>query len=126
MKKWKKTSYRSRPISSPSMMGEFGYYNHWDGFHYTTDTYAYVGLFHLLIKELFRGHWKSVRWIWLRMIWYRWHHRMCDTTDFHHEIYCMRDPIVRKMEAEYRWKEVWKDHSIVENKEHDGHRDLRR
>lgn len=102
-----KTSYRSKPVPSPSMYNEYGYFNRFGGFHGTTDTYAYVGLLVLLIKELFRGHAKSAKWIWRRMLWYRWRHRMCDTLDFHHDIYCLRDPWVRKRDALDRWKEVW-------------------
>lgn len=105
------------------MMGEWGYYNRFDGFHRTTDTYAYVGLFKCLFGELFHGRVRSAKWVWLRMIWYRWHHRMCDTTDFHHDFGCLRDKRVRKEDDEYRWTRVWKDHH--KTKEHDGNRDLR-
>lgn len=102
-----KTSYRSKPVSSPSTYGETGYFNHFGGFHGTTDTYAYLGLFWILFQELFKGHFRSAKWIWKQNIWYRWHHRMCDTLDFHHTIYCLRDPWVRKQDAQDNWCKVW-------------------
>lgn len=99
-----KTSYRAIPVASPSMYDEWGYYNLFGGFHGTTDTYAYVGLFWLMIRTL--NHPKTARWVF-RQIWRRWVHRRCDTMDFHHDIYCLLDPWVQKREAEDRWKKVW-------------------
>lgn len=99
-----KTSYRAKSVPSPSMSNEWGYYNRFHGFHGTTDPYAYFGLLWLVIKTL--HHPKVARWV-LRQMWRRWVHRSCDTTDFHHDIYCDLDPWVRKRDAQDRWREVW-------------------
>lgn len=103
----KKTSYFAKPVESPSTYDDWGYFNVWGGFHYTTDPYAYFGLLRLWVKTLLKGQFKAARWVWNRMIWYRFRHRRCDTTDFHHQIYCLLDPISRKIDAQDRWYRVW-------------------
>lgn len=102
-----KTSYRATPVPSPSMFNEHGYYNHFGGFHRTTDIYAYLGLLGLALKSIVKGQFKAASWILRRILWTRWIHRSCDTTDFHHDIYCLLDPWVQQREAEDRWTEVW-------------------
>lgn len=101
----KKTSYFKQPVESPSMYDEWGHYNLFRGFHKTTDSYAYLGLLWILLKNLNKRG--VVSWISRRMIWYRWVHRSCDTVDFHHEIYCTLDPYVRKRDAQERWHRIW-------------------
>lgn len=102
-----KTSYRSKPVPSPSTYNEYGYFNRFGGFHGTTDTYAYVGLIGLFLNYFFRGKFKVASWIWKRNLWFRWVHRSCDTLDFHHDIYCELDPWVRKRDDQERWTRVW-------------------
>lgn len=97
---------------SPSMWNETGFYNWWGGFHYIPDREAYFRLIVLILKK----PWNKAFWkLGSHYIWRRWVHRSCDTTDFHHDIYCMLDPWVQKRDREDRWVEVWKDNWTKEN-----------
>lgn len=107
LRQTQKTSYRAIPVESPSTYDAWGHYNRFGGFHRTTDPYAYFGLLKLFIQQLFKGHWKIIGWLWKRQLWYRWVHRSCDTTDFHHAIYCTLDPYVKRLDDRDRWHKVW-------------------
>lgn len=87
------------------MSNEVGYWNWWGGFHRNRDSRAYLGLLWLILSKPWNP---AHRKLGTRYIWRRWVHRRCDTTDFHHVIYCLLDPWVRKREAEDRYVEVWK------------------
>lgn len=89
---------------SPSMYNETGFYNWFGGFHLNQDRVAYLGLLLLLLKKPWNPAYRKLS---TRYLWRRWVHRRCDTTDFHHEIYCMLDPWVRKRDAEYRYVKIW-------------------
>lgn len=106
----KKRSYGAEPVASEDMYGVFGHPNRFGGFHHSTDTYAYIGSFKLLLTLLIKGQIKNAKWVW-KQTWRLWIHRRCDTTDFHHSIYCTLDPWVRKRDAQddanERWHEVW-------------------
>lgn len=97
--------WRATREESPSTWGESGYRNWWGGFHYVTDREAYFRLIVLILKKPWNKQFWKLGSIY---IWRRWVHRRCDTTDFHHDIYCMLDPWVRKREREYQWEKVWK------------------
>lgn len=90
---------------SPSMYNERGYRNWFGGFHRIQDRTAYFSLLIFIMRKPWRkDYWKAGT----HYIWRRWVHRMCDTTDFHHDIYCLRDPWVRMRERERQYVEVWK------------------
>ena len=83
------------------MWGETGYPTRSGGFHRTsTAEYLWVH-----IKFALR-HPSCARYTLHRLRW-RWTHRACDTTDFHHAIGCLMDPFVRQVEAQMRWQRAW-------------------
>lgn len=92
---------------SPSMYNATGYYNWFDGFHRSTDRKVYLSLLLLILKKPWNP---AYRKLGVRYIWRRWVHRRCDTTDFHHDIYCDLDPWVKKRELERQYVEAWKGH----------------
>ena len=89
---------------SPSMWGETGFDNWFGGFHHLPDREVYFRLWLLIIKKPWsKAYWK----LGCHYMWCRWIHRSCDTTDFHHDIYCPLDPWVQKREREHQWTKVW-------------------
>ena len=110
-----RTSYRAQPTASEAEWGRVGYRNVWGGFHGTTDTYAYVGLLGLLVKNLHRP--KVARWL-VHTLRDRWRHRACDTVDFHHYA-CTLDRFGKRLDDDYRWHRTWCERPPAGHSAHD-------
>lgn len=91
------------------MWGETGFNNWWGGFHRLPDREVYLHLIFLFLKKPWNPAYRKLS---IRFIWDHWVHRSCDTTDFHHDIYCLLDPWVQKRERERQWTKVWEGYWV--------------
>ncbi|GAC1521597.1 MAG: hypothetical protein NVS3B1_05970 [Marmoricola sp.] len=89
-----------RPQASPSTYDATGYPNRWGGFHTDSTGQAVWRLARLTVRYPYA--WRFALHLWRNLIV----HRGCDTTDFHHSIYCTLDPFGKKLHDNHRWHMV--------------------
>lgn len=91
---------RPSPSPSPSTYEATGFWNFWRGFH-TDSTWGSIQRL-AWFSLRYPGSWPFTLRLWQEFV----RHFGCDTTDFHHQIYCVRNPNVRALEEHARWIRV--------------------